>query len=258
MRHFPFFSLFFILFAACEDAPPPPPKPLDITGTWEIVGYEMDPQKVSEPAKALALLEFGSKWTFEDKGAIKMELPKKSGEILPHLAYYTWRPADKKLDIIGNYYFYYDITYHTNDSLAVYNRETNITYELKRISFGKPTHPIDSTLLPPPLDSTLIPNFGGKYKMQYIQNERIPYATVLKMNRIAGEQIWVFEPSGRFTLGIKGNVARGQWVYLREFQKLQLYIGGKQQVYRVVSLAQKAFTLESAESGNKLVFNKMK
>ncbi len=258
MRHFYLCLLFLCLLAACDDGPPPPPKPLDITGTWEIIGNVIDPQRTSEAAKALALLEFGSKWTFEEKGAIKMELPKKTGEIIPHLANYTWRPADKKLDITGNYYFYYDITYHTNDSLALYNRETNITYELKRISFGKPTRPIDSTLLPPPLDSALIPKFDGKYKLQYIQNERIPYNVVRKMNEVAGEQIWIFEPSGRFTLGIKGSIARGQWLYMAEFQKLKIYLGGRQQVYRVVSLAQKSFNIESTESGNKFHFNKMK
>ncbi len=252
-----FFALVF-LFSACGPEPPKPPRPLDISGIWELVYATPDPVRTTDAGKALALYEHHSKWIFDGKGALNIGFFKNKNRVAEANNNYEWLPKEKLLKLSGTARFNYDIKYHTNDSLSLYNQETAVTYEFIRDQFGKPSIPKDSTLIPPPLDSTLLPRFDGAWELLALSNPRITTQRAMELEEISQGQFWNFGPNGQFSLQMDNKTARGKWAYFPDIEKLLITTDGQTIAYRVVSLARQAMSIEAPGSGNTFRFKKKK
>ncbi len=247
-----------LMFSACGPEPPKPPRPLDISGIWELVNATPDPVRTTDAGKALALYEQHSKWIFDGKGALNIGFFKKKVRWSEANNNYEWLPKEKLLKLSGSVRFNYDIKYHTNDSLSLYNQETAVTYEFVRDQFGKPSIPKDSTLVPPPLDSTLIPHFDGKWELAWLRNPLITHQRAADLGEISEGQIWDFGLNGRFSIQMGGKTAQGKWEHLPSIEKLLITMDNHTIAYRVISLARQAMSIESTESGNTIGFKKKK
>jgi hypothetical protein len=256
----PYTSLFIgalLLLAACGPDTSKPPRPLDMSGTWVMTQFKFNSQHTQEAAKKLAKLEQGSEWNFDGKGKLVIRLNGRS--VLEGVAAdYDWQHSQRKLVLTGGIRFTYDILYHTNDSMALYNIETLITYKFKRDQFGKATVPKDSTLIPPPLDSALVPRFEGKWEMKWFHNPRMSTPVVQEVGDVLEGHQWIFGADGKFSIVLKGKTGNGTWQYYPELEKLLLRTNNKTHAYRVTSLAKEIFSIEAPKTGITMGFRRKK
>jgi hypothetical protein len=247
--------LLYVVACSSPTPPPEPPRPLDIVGKWEVIGTTCNTPINPDATNAMMLLEFGAHWTFNGNGQFKEEFKRKSNLGEEIVANYRWDKPRQQLAITGTYNHFYDIQYHTNDSMAMVNIENGIRYELKRLEFLKAASHFDSSLIPPPINMDTIP-FTGVWKLSSIQHQQMSSSALDKIKEGAMEQVWSFSKPATFTLRMGGKTVRGKWLHEYRTQKLLIQLGDKTLNYRVVSLAQKLFVVESLESGIKLVFKR--
>ena len=252
-----FTSILLLTIAACSapTPPPQPPRPLDIVGKWAVTGTTCNTSINPDATNALMLLEFGAHWTFSGDGQFKEEFKRKSNIGENIVGNYRWDKTQQQLAITGNYNNFFNIKYHTNDSMAMVNIENGIHYEFKRLEFLKATSRFDSSLIPPPINLDTIP-FTGIWKLSSVQHQQMSAYALDKIKDGAMEQVWTFSKPSAFTLRMGTKTARGKWLHEYRTQKLLIQLGDKTLHYRVVSLAQKLFVVESVESGIKLVFKR--
>jgi hypothetical protein len=252
---FTFTLLLYVVACSSPTPPPQPPRPLDIVGKWEVNGTTCNSSINPDATNAMMLLEFGAHWTFNGNGQFKEEFKRKSNLGEEIVANYRWDKDQQQLTITGNYNNFYDIQYHTNDSMALVNIENGIHYEFKRLEFMKAASQLEASLIPPAINLDTIP-FTGVWKLSSIQHQQMSGYALDKIKEGAKEQVWTFSKPSTFTLRMGGKTARGKWLHEHRTQKLLIQLGDKTLNYRVVSLAQKLFVVESVESGIKLVFKR--